>query len=119
MYTFSMDVDTTYEFFKRVQELGLKTEEERIHLLIDMYREGYPISVGQTNRDKDEYLRDLSKEFKVLDVTDYDKEDPEHIHAQWCWNSEDTVEYLIETKTNKVIAKRVNGVILNVEDYGD
>lgn len=69
MIAFMMTPAIAEEFWKRVIERGVKTEKERAAILVEMANEGLMLSVSETNRTKEEYVKDLSKEFRVLDVT--------------------------------------------------
>ena len=68
MYHFSLDVATALEFYRRCSIFCVDTEEERVELLVKMANEGYPISIGNTQRSKTKYLKDLAKEYKILHV---------------------------------------------------
>lgn len=42
-------------------------------------------------------------------------DDDKTLDAVWCWDSENGEEVLINRKTNKIIARRINGQII-IED---
>lgn len=69
MLVFSMNVDLALKFYEEVARLGLTTEEEKVKLLLEMATINENIGVSQTNRTKEQYVKDMSKEFKVLDAT--------------------------------------------------
>lgn len=63
---FYMTATEALEFFERVKLLKADTEEERVKLLIQMINEGSKISIGHTERDKEQILKDYSKHGRVL-----------------------------------------------------
>lgn len=69
MFAFMMRPRVAEEFWRRVIERKADTEKERAVILFEMAEEGLMNSVSATNRSKDEYIQDLSKEFRVLNVT--------------------------------------------------
>ncbi len=75
MLSFHMTADTAYEFYRRAKEHNAQTEDDRVNILLDMVAEGLINGVAETSRTKEEYIADLSKEFKVLDLTLKEKSD--------------------------------------------
>lgn len=69
MFVFQMSVGVAEEFWKRVIERKAETEKERAAILTEMANEGLMLSVSETNRSKEEYVKDLGNEFRILDVT--------------------------------------------------
>lgn len=66
---FQMTVEVAQEFWERVRDLKAETEEERRSILIDLMKEGKMLGVSETSRTKEQYVKDLSREFKVLDLS--------------------------------------------------
>jgi len=77
MYLFTMNSEAAIVFFEMVRELESWygrpiTEEERVIILAEMAKMGYVDSVMETNRTKEEIIRDSVKNFgKIM----YLKED--------------------------------------------
>lgn len=68
MYLFTMKAEAALVFFESVRELehwkGRPiTEEERVMILTEMAKMGYVDSVMETNRTKEEILKDSVKNF--------------------------------------------------------
>lgn len=68
MYLFTMKADAALLFFESVRELEQWkgrpiTEEERVMILTEMAKMGYVESVMETNRTKEEILKDSVKNF--------------------------------------------------------
>lgn len=75
MLIFTMSTDVAMEFWQRVKDNHLETELERRMLLLEMTKEGKMQSVSETTRSKEDYIKDMSKEFKIIDVSPkYDEE---------------------------------------------
>lgn len=72
LLVFTMSSDQALEFWRRVMERGAETEAERKEILLEMANEGKVESVSETGRTKEEYIQDMSKEFRVLDVRSLD-----------------------------------------------
>ncbi len=70
-----MTGESAAEFFRRVQLLEEDSEEARTKILMQMGREGLLKRISATNRTKEQYIESLSKEFKILDVTEKKDED--------------------------------------------
>lgn len=105
MYSFEMDLGIAIEFYRRAKEANANTEEERTAILFDMAEEGLIKRVMQTQRTKEQYIKDLSKNFEVLDLT-VPKFDPNvTIDAVWCKDSETGEDVLLDRKTNKIISR--------------
>lgn len=75
MYVFSMTGEIAEEFFRRVQLLEVDNEDNRTKILMQMAREGLIDSVMETQRTKAQYVSDLSREFKVLNLLEKKNED--------------------------------------------
>jgi len=69
----TMTVDTAMEFFKRCDERGANTEQERIAILVELAQEGQMQNVVATNKSRDEYIQEKAKHFKVLDASKRDE----------------------------------------------
>ena len=65
---FMMTAETGLLFYERVIKWGAKTPKEKETILKVLAEEGYMKNVVQTNRTREEVVRDLAREFKVLDV---------------------------------------------------
>lgn len=63
------DLDAAIRFYQVCAELGLNTEEERQEILINFVEYGEIKRVQFTERTKDQYVEDMSREFNVLDLT--------------------------------------------------
>jgi hypothetical protein len=70
MYVFRMGGSAAEEFFRRVTLLEEDNEENRTKILIKMAKEGLIESVMETQRTKEQYVKDIGKEFKLLDLTE-------------------------------------------------
>jgi len=68
MYIFQMSAETALTFYERCDEREAHTEEQRVKIITEMVEEGYNISISKTNRTKDQYVKDLAKEFKVMSI---------------------------------------------------
>lgn len=68
MYAFEMTLEAAIEFYKRKMRLGAKTEEQCTHILLQLAKEGYPITMEETPETKAEYLKRLAKEKKILHI---------------------------------------------------
>lgn len=66
MYLFYADPEIMLEFFKRAKEGNIVDEAERVKILLDMIREGYNISVSQSQKTPEQWVKDYSKHGKVL-----------------------------------------------------
>jgi len=65
-YAFQADSKTFLEFFKRVKERNVKDEIERIKILLELVKEGYKISISQSSKTPEEWVKAYSKHGKVL-----------------------------------------------------
>lgn len=74
MLGFTLSVERLLEFWNLVAERKAETEEERIAILLEMAEEGKIDNVFQTKRTKEQYIKDISREQNVLDLTE--KEEP-------------------------------------------
>lgn len=63
-----MDIKTAVEFFEERDKRGLKTEKECIKLLAELANKGKMKRVWATNRSKEQAIKDISKENKVLHI---------------------------------------------------
>lgn len=68
MYLFNMNSEAALVFFESVRELEEwkgrpATEEERVMILTEMAKMGYVDSVMETNRTKEEIIKDSVKNF--------------------------------------------------------
>lgn len=71
MLIFQMEPATVEEFWVKVKERNLETEEQRKDLLLEMAKEGKIKSVVQTRRTKEEIVKDYKKNYgNVWDLTD-------------------------------------------------
>lgn len=75
MYVFEMTADVALEFFRRVQLLDVDNEQNREAILFKMGEEGLLKRISATNRTKEDYIKAVSKEFKVLDMTENNNAD--------------------------------------------
>ncbi len=65
---FIMSPDIAIEYYLRVQQLGLRTEEECTKLLLQMAKEGKMDAVYTTARSKSQVGKDYKKHFNTLDL---------------------------------------------------
>lgn len=65
---FVMNVDTAMEFYQRCADRKAVTEKERSKILAELAKEGKMERAYQTGRSKDQVIKDLSREHKVLRV---------------------------------------------------
>ena len=75
MIVFTMTPEIALEFWERVHAEHLISEEDRQKLLLKMSREGKMLGVSETKRTKEQYLMDMAKEFRILDVSAKEKLD--------------------------------------------
>mgnify|MGYP001229591325 CR=1 FL=1 len=68
-----MTADVAIEFYQRCIDRKVETEEERQKILIELSKEGKMDRAYLTNRSKDQVIKDLAREHKVLHVK-YKKE---------------------------------------------
>lgn len=68
LYAFSMSIETAQEFYRRVQQYEALTEEDRNAILIQMVQEGLITDLTVTERSKEQYISDLAKNFRVLEL---------------------------------------------------
>lgn len=73
MLAFEMTAEIAEEFFKRVAEQKAETELERTAILVQMAKEGLMNRISYSDRTKQQYVEDISKEFRVLEIKDEDK----------------------------------------------
>lgn len=113
MLGFQLTGDSFAEFLRRVEllEPWEDTEENRTKIMIQMANEGLIERVFQTERSKEEYIKDVKKHLKVLDLTN--KID-ETLDAQWCINNENGQSILVSNNPPfKILAyKDENGNIV-------
>lgn len=72
---FHLSSDAALEFYQRCLLENANTEQDRIALLVQMASEGKVEAVSQTGRSKEEYIRDISREQTVLDLSQSTEED--------------------------------------------
>lgn len=68
MRAFELNVDQLETFFSLCQKLDLKTEQERTRLLHLMAEEKMVNRVWDTNRTKEQFIKDTAKHYKTLHV---------------------------------------------------
>lgn len=78
MLVFRMSVEVAEEFYRRCAERGANTEETRTALLLEMAKEGLIDGLTHTNRTKEQYIKDISREQNVLDLTTKEGEEGEN-----------------------------------------
>lgn len=61
-----LSLETAIMFFSLCQKLDLKTQEEREFLLDQMYKAGALDKVYETDRTKEQFIEDISRNFNVL-----------------------------------------------------
>ena len=61
--------EAALEFWQRVRDRKADTLAERQAILLEMTKEGRMKRVQETNRTKEEVLKDWSEHYNVLDVT--------------------------------------------------
>lgn len=66
---FNLTADAAIEFYQRCILENLNTEQERIDLLLEMAHEGKIVAISQTGRTKEQYIKDMTKEYVVWDLT--------------------------------------------------
>lgn len=72
MLIFTMTPDIACEFWERVAAAKADTLEARTEILLRMADEGIITSVSKTDRSKSEYIKDIGKEFKVMEIKNED-----------------------------------------------
>jgi hypothetical protein len=70
---FVMTVDTAIEFYERCINQKAETEEERQKILLELSQEGKMDRAYLTNRSKDQVIKDLAREHKVLHIKNKEK----------------------------------------------
>lgn len=50
------------------KEYDINTEEEQTKLLLLMAKEQIPMTVSYTKRSKQKYMKDMAREFKILEL---------------------------------------------------
>lgn len=73
MLAFEMTIEVAEEFWRRVIKEGANTEPERTAILVKMAKEGLMNRVSYTERSKSVYVKDLSKEFRVVEIKHEDR----------------------------------------------
>lgn len=68
LFAFTLDSESLDEFFRRVDEYKAESKEDKDAILIQMVQEGIIKDVTVTERSKEQYVKDLSKNFKILQV---------------------------------------------------
>ncbi len=72
MFIFEMNGEVAEEFFRRVSLLEEDNEMNREKILFQMGQEGLIKRISSTNRTKEQYIKDISREYKILDVTKHE-----------------------------------------------
>lgn len=73
---FLTNADFLLKFYERCAKDGIETEEERVVLLTQMAIENEgQCSISQTNRTKEQVVKDLSKNYGKVLCVDPDKKD--------------------------------------------
>ncbi len=70
MLAFMLTAENAQLFFEICQEVNAQTEEERTAVLVHMARLGCVKNVIETKQTKEEYVKHLAKNFKVLMLED-------------------------------------------------
>ena len=70
MIAITLTLEAAEEFFRRVLLLKNDTEQERVKILLAMAKEGLIENIIETERTKDEYVKDQRRHFNVLDLTE-------------------------------------------------
>lgn len=68
MLVFTMTTEVLIEFYERCKIKKAITEADKVNVLLGMASEGLLDGVAQTSRTKEQYRKDLEKEFNVVDV---------------------------------------------------
>lgn len=68
MFAFTLTTDQAEMFFELCQELNAVTEQERYEVLQAMAQCGQVTTVVQTPKTKEDYIKHLAKNFKVLQI---------------------------------------------------
>lgn len=66
------NVEAAMRFWQVVCEMDYQTEAERTELLVDFAKHGEMKRVWETQRTKEEFIEDMSREHNVLDLTKED-----------------------------------------------
>jgi len=64
------NIESVLKFYQVWFEMDYKTPEEYHALIKDFYANGEVESVSQTNRSKEQVIKDLSQHMKVLHIKD-------------------------------------------------
>jgi hypothetical protein len=68
MKAFYLTADNALIFWELCHELNLKTEAERLQLMEHMSKIGLVENIVESPKTKEEYVKHLSKNFKVLNI---------------------------------------------------
>lgn len=68
MIVFSMTPEIAELFYTLCKDYDINTEEERTKLLLLMAQEQIPMTVSYTKRSKQKYMKDLAREFKIMEI---------------------------------------------------
>lgn len=68
MLAFTLTAENAALFFEICHEIGADTEQKRILVLQEMAKLGHVQNIVETPKSKDEYLKHLAKNFKVLKI---------------------------------------------------
>lgn len=77
MLAFRLNLEQAEAFYELCSWYGADTEEKRTAILIEMARLGQVESVVKTEKTKEQYIKHLSKHFKVANLTQGAKENGE------------------------------------------
>lgn len=66
MLAFSMTVEVVEEFYRRAKELNALTEDQRTHILWQMYEEGLITAVIESDMTKTQFIDAVGKYFNVI-----------------------------------------------------
>lgn len=70
MLAFTLTLDQTILFYEICQEINAVTEDQRMAVLNEMAKCGQVKSIVSTPKTKEEYIKHLAKNFKVLKIGD-------------------------------------------------
>lgn len=66
---FMMNAQCLEEFYIRCQTYNAETEADRISVLVDMALDGWPVSISETGRTREQIISDLQRNYgNVLSI---------------------------------------------------
>ncbi len=68
MLAWTLTADNAVLFYELCQELKAETEAQRVQILMEMARLGKVKNLAKTTMTKEDYLKHLSKNFKVAEI---------------------------------------------------